>query len=442
MTITPLDDWVHTKTGRRGRRLSRVDIENHQLLALRETIRHASLKSSFYARHLGGMSDTDLRELDDLSRFPLTTPEHLRRNPLSFLCVSQSSIGRVVTLGTSGTSGEPKRIFFTDDDLESTVDFFAQGMSALTNSGDRVLILLPGERPGSVGDLLVQSLRRIGAQGIVHGPVGDARSTLVVMDRERTDVLVGIPAQVLALVRESSGKPGPRGVLLSTDYVPAAIVNELQQIWDCEVFTHYGMTEMGYGGGVECRAHRGYHMREADLYFEIVHTETGRPLPEGQTGEVVFTTLARVGMPLIRYRTGDLSRFLPGSCPCGTVLKTMERVNGRLDGRVRLSGGSILTIGELDEALFPIDEIIDFRATLTREEGKDLLHIELGVKNTGERTTGGRAREALRKLPAIGFAELRGDLALKVAADRFRAGLIGSAAKRTIIDKRNQGSVT
>ena len=94
------------------------------------------------------------------------------------------------------------------------------------------------------------------------------------------------------------------------------------------------MTEMGLGGGVECQARRGYHLREADLYFEIVHPQTGEPVTEGETGEIVFTTLTRQGMPLIRYRTGDLSRFIPGQCPCGTTLRTLEKVTRRLSGKV------------------------------------------------------------------------------------------------------------
>ena len=89
---------------------------------------------------------------------------------------------------------------------------------------------------------------------------------------------------------------------------------------------------MGLGGGVECEAHLGYHLREADLYFEIIDPNTGRLVPAGEYGEVVFSTLTRRGMPLIRYRLGDRCRFLPGRCPCGSGLRLMERVSGRFEG--------------------------------------------------------------------------------------------------------------
>ena len=92
--------------------------------------------------------------------------------------------------------------------------------------------------------------------------------------------------------------------------MPEAIGRVLEERWGCRVYNHYGTTEMGLGGGVQCSARRGYHFREADLFVEIVEPRSGEPVPEGVTGEIVFTTLTRTGMPLIRYRTGDLSRFL------------------------------------------------------------------------------------------------------------------------------------
>jgi phenylacetate-coenzyme A ligase PaaK-like adenylate-forming protein len=89
------------------------------------------------------------------------------------------------------------------------------------------------------------------------------------------------------------------------------------------------MTEMGLGGAMACEERVGYHPREADLIFEIIDPQTGGPLPEGEVGEVVFTTLTRAAMPLIRYRTGDLSRWIPGNCPCGSVLKRLDRIADR-----------------------------------------------------------------------------------------------------------------
>ena len=311
MNITPLDSWIHRKIASGLPVLSRQEIDAYQLKKINETLGVARTKSHFYRKHLAGMPES-IHHLDELHRFPFTTPADLRLNPLQFVCVSQSEIQRVVTLQSSGTTGEPKRLFFTADDQELTIDFFGVGMSTLVSPGDRVLILLPCAPPGGVGDLLAQGLQRLGMDPIPYGPVRDPLDVMDVMNARKVNCLVGSPTQVLGLARRSpASMHKPHSVLLSTDYVPAAVVKILQQVWGCEVFNHYGTTEMGLGGGVECSAHRGCHLREADLFFEVINPLTGEPAPEGEYGEVVFTTLTRKGMPLIRYRMDDQSRFIP-----------------------------------------------------------------------------------------------------------------------------------
>jgi len=209
MKITPLESWISGKIGRGGGDLTRQEIEAYQLEKLCETIRWARKKSRFYRARLTDVGEDKFCRLEDLERLPFTTAEHIRRNPLDFLCVSQGEINRVVTLSTSGTKGDPKRIHFTLDDQELTVDFFHHGMSTLVCPGDRVLILLPGDRPGSVGDLLARGIDRLGAVGIAHGPVTDVRNTLHVMAREKVDSLVGIPVQVLSMARHWPAMEGP-----------------------------------------------------------------------------------------------------------------------------------------------------------------------------------------------------------------------------------------
>jgi len=437
MKISPLESWIFQKIGSSKEHPSRDAIEAYQLEKVRGASAWARKNSSFYGRLLAGFGE-GLRSVEDISRLPFTTAEDIRRNPLQFLCVSQSEINRVVTMTTSGTTGDPKRVQFTLDDQELAIDFFKIGMSTLSGPGDRVLILLPGERPGSVGDLLATGLDRIGAAAIPHGPVTDVRNTLHVMAREKVDTLVGVPVQVLALARHWSGNAKPvRNVLLSTDYVPCAITRELRRIWGAEVFTHYGMTEMGYGGGVECQAHFGYHMREADLYFEIIDPGTGKPVQEGNPGEVVFTTLTRRGMPLIRYRTGDISRFLTQKCPCGTLLKTMERVTGRIGGKVRLGSTGALSMADLDEALFPLTGLLDFSAAVTREKGQDRLHIKVLAIEADSEQMACRAGNQAGAVPAVRAACEEGALLVTVDVQREGQVVQAGAGKRKIADLRS-----
>ncbi len=391
MRVTPLESWIKAKTEAR-------DMRDWQLLKLNETLALARSRSSFYRKQLAEMPEK-ISSLEEFSQFPFTTPEDVRANPLRFVCVSQDEIQRVVTLQSSGTTGEPKRIYFTAADQELTINFFGVGMSTLTEPGERVLIFLPGETPGSVGDLLRLGLARLGRIPLPYGPVRDPQHALETMQTQQADCLVGSPTQILGLARRwQSGKKAPRTVLLSTDYVPAAIVAELERIWGCEVFNHYGATEMGLGGGVECEAHRGYHLREADLYFEIVHPETGEPVPDGEYGEVVFTTLTRRGMPLIRYRMGDRSRFLPGKCPCGTSLRTLEKVRGRFSGFVSV-GGETLKLPDFDEALFPIPGLLNFSVTVAGDGAEASLLIETEML-TGE-DSAGLVESALRGVSSV-----------------------------------------
>lgn len=433
MHDSTLEGWCAAKIGRQGHRLERAELVEYQFARLRETLQLARARSPFYRCHLAA-APQDLAGLQDLHALPFTTAQDIREQGLQFLCVSQDAIQRVVTLDSSGTTGSPKRIYFTQADQELTIDFFRAGMATFTNPGDRVLILLPGETPGSVGDLLAIALGRMGALPIKHGLVRDVGETLQVMRQERVDGVVGVPYQVHALAAY-----GPelmlKHALLTTDHVPNAIVTAVESAWGCAVYNHYGMTEMGLGGGVDCGVHRGYHLREADLLFEIVDPVTGLAVPEGRYGEVVFTTLTRTGMPLIRYRTGDLSRFVAGDCGCSTRLRTLERVTGRVGGAVELGGAQIWQ-PDLDEVLFAIPGVLTFTAVVTRED-RDCLALEVRVMEDRGDEVAATVDVALTGMPAIEAARTRGRLEVDVTV--LQTGYVMSGTpKRTIVDRRSR----
>jgi phenylacetate-CoA ligase len=404
----PLDGWIAT-------RLNGVSLLDYQMARLVETVAWAKQKSPFYRRLLADVDERTLTTPAALQRLPFTTADDLRRNDPPLLCVSQSDISHVVTLETSGTSGPPKRLFFTPEDQEATTEFFRHGMSVFTHSGDRVAILFPGERPGSVGDLLAESLRRMGATPIVAGWPQDPAATAALLQRERPDVVAGAPVAVLAVARHCPSLR-VKSVLLSSDHVAASLRNGVTDSWNCEVFEHYGMTEMGLGGGVDCGAHAGYHMREHELLVEVVAPDGGAPMAPGDFGEVVFTTLTRRGMPLIRYRTGDISRIVPGACACGSPLLRLERIHGRIGGGI---GG--LTMAALDEALFASPEVIDFSARY-RPGPTPALHIDVAtLPGCGE-------AEALRAA-LVAIPVLAKDIKVSVA-------IIADGRLRTRVGKR------
>ncbi len=398
MKRTPLDEWIHQKIEARQPTLSREELESWQLMKLNQILTRVRAKSAYYRKHFAGLPEK-LNTLTDLAQFPYTTAHDLSQNPLRFVCVSQDEIQRVVTLQTSGTTGDPKRLYFTKEDQALTIDFFGVGMSTLVNPGERVMICLPVEKPGSVGDLLRIGLQKIGAVPIPYGPVKDAQEALETMRSQLVESIVGSPTQMLGLARRwHKAWKAPRTVLLSTDYVPNTIKQVLEDVWGCEVFNHYGTTEMGLGGGVECAAHLGYHLREADLYFEIIDPVTGALLPDGEYGEVVFSTLTRMGMPLIRYRMGDRSRFVAEPCSCGSNLRLMETVSGRFENEVTVAGKT-LSLRELDEALFPIQGLLDFKARLEEQGGK--TNLILDVFMLSDREIQPKIEKALAGIPAV-----------------------------------------
>lgn len=445
MRKTPLDEWIARKI--RGGQdspplLSRSEIDRYQLGKLRETVDYARENSPFYGRLLAGRSGGELKGLGDLASFPFTTGDDIRESALRFLCVSQDEIARAVTLNTSGTTGVSKRLFFTADDLELTVDFFHHGMSTLVSPGQTVLILLPGDKKDSVGDLLKRGLARMDVEGIVHGPVRDVDNAISDIMRFSADCLVGIPTQVLWIAGAAGGViPAGRikSVLLSTDYVPQAIVRKLETRWHCPVFAHFGMTETGLGCAVECEVRSGYHIREADFYVEIVDPGTGQACQEGQTGEIVFTTLTRRGMPLIRYRTGDISNFMAEPCPCGSVLRRLGTIAGRLDGRVPLGKGHTLTIIELDESLFPIEGLINYSAEVVRGAGKARLVLSLYAGGATDLKIAEAAREAAYSIAGVRNAIAEGLLEVPLpsfsADNHFTTGV----GKRRIIQVMGDG---
>ncbi len=365
-TVTPLEPWIAGKIGNTSKRITRDQIASYQLEMLNATINRALRFSSYYRRLLVRCGLKEISRLEDFTEYPLTAADDIRQHASQMVCISQSYISRVVTLATSGTTGSPKRLYFTQSDQDLTVDFFRCGISSFAAEGDKMLILLPGEISGSVGHLIVRALQRLNVVPLPYGFAEKASQAVAIMCREQATCLVGVPVQVLAMARywQRWGKSDwkPKNILLSTDHVPDVIVRELKRIWGCEVYAHYGMTEMGLGGGIECAFHEGYHLREADLYFEIIDPVSLRPVPDGEYGEVVFTTLTRQGMPLIRYRTGDISRFIPEPCPCGSQLRRLESIKSRKDGRVYFGSTHSITMADLDEKLFALPEVIDFKA--------------------------------------------------------------------------------
>ncbi len=407
--------------------MCRNHLDRWLLERLRALVVHARANGPFYARHLSGVDPASIRSLNDFSRLPAISSDDLRSHGERMLCVSQDDVARVVTLQSSGTTGEPKRVFHTGDDLEATTDFFDWGMRNMVEPGQAVFVLLPGERPGGVGRLLGEALSRSGVRDVACGVLEDARATVERIRAQRADCLVGPPAHINLLAREWERRELPKGeiksVLLCWDSVPDAVRRNAERAFGCRVFRHWGMIETGLGGAVECSPGSGMHLRETDVYLEIVDPETGRLVPDGEFGEMVVTTPLKYGMPLIRYRTGDRGRIMPGACACGSPLR-------RLDSRVRRlrsgvdAGGGALRIGDLSDALYGVPGLGDFSARL---HGRTLHMLVCGDHGAGE-----RANDALASLPVVRRALDQGDLHIEITTRNDAVPAVPGLAKRRI----------
>lgn len=436
MPITPLHGWINHRIGYGKKDFCQETLKSYQLAKLNETINYAADRSLFYRDALKGL-DYRLQSLQEISKLPFTTSDQLRNDPGRFLCVSQGDVARIITLPTSGTSGPSKRVYFSSEDQELTIDFFQYGMSSLARRGDRVLILLPGPKPGSVGHLLSIALERLGCSSIVYGLLDDEKNVIHTINQEGVNVIVGIPVQLLQLARfdQSEGKTGTgkiKTVLTSTDYLPQVIRGELISIWGCEVYDHYGMTETGLGGGVECSSHSGFHMREADLFYEIVDPVNGNPRPDGVAGEIVFSTLTRKAMPLIRYRTGDMGKIDPGACSCGSFIRRISGIKSRIGKAAVLPKGYLLQ-SELDEALFHVNGLMDFSATLEENGDTSSLVIDVWIQCGWNTNLARHLKEQLVLIPVLHSSSQDQHFQLvfreMVKPDRKREGYM---TKRTI----------
>jgi len=385
-----LESWIHSiiqasGIADSGARISRDCVQAYDDFRLREVVRYCFEKSAFYRDRFrsAGLEPDSVRGTADLGRLPFTEQEHIAENPFRFLCTSQAEVARPYTFVTSGTTGPKKRIFWTQRDLDRIVDFMSAGIGTVADAGDTVLILLPDGRPYSQADLLERGVKKLGATPVVAPIDLSAQDLLKTIEETRCAVVFGYTRTLFRLtqelrMQEDLHRLGVRIFFLAAEYVPDAMRRAFQSAWGCEVRTHYGLTEMGLGVAVECEAGDGYHFNEADLLLEVLDPQTGEPVPDGEEGELVFTTLTREAMPLIRYRTHDVSRRISEPCPCGAhSLTKIGKVKKRLENIVSVGGGDEMYPALFDDVLFEIPGLVDYQVILTKEEGKDRMDFRI-----------------------------------------------------------------
>ena len=336
--------------------VTRVSIEQLQLRKLNALLVREKERGGFY-RDLPDHLDS----LSALASLPFTTDEDLAHHAPGLLLCSQAEIRRVLSDATSGTTGAAKRVFYTEGDCEHTIELFMAGLGELIFPGSVTMICFPFSGPHGLGELIAEAIERLGARPLKLGAGLSYGEFAKLLEKEKPDTFVGMPVQLLSLLRVC-GRGSLRRALISGDACPDAVLRGCEAILQSCLFPHYGSREMALGGAICCSAHEGMHLRENHVIAEIVD-EQGRPLPPGERGELVITTIGMEAMPLIRYRTGDYTRVIPGRCPCGSEVLRLDTVRRK----------ETTELAALDETLFSLPFVADYRAE--RRNGR--LHLQI-----------------------------------------------------------------
>jgi phenylacetate-CoA ligase len=337
------------------------------------------MNSAFYKEHFSGLQVEDIRSMEDFQKLPFTDKGDLRRSyPLGLMAVPDEKIVRVHS--SSGTTGTPVIIPYTRKDVGDWAIMFKRcyETAGITNK-DRVHIT-PGYGLWTAGIGFQAGAELLGALAIPMGPGNTDKQITMMIDLKST-VFCSTSSYAL-LIAEEIEKRGVRdkihlkkGVIGSERWgekMRQRIAKEL----GVELYDIYGLTEIyGPGIGINCEYQSAMHMWTDFFYYEFIDPKTGEVLPEGEIGELVITTLCKEGAPLIRYRTHDLSRAVPGKCECGLEYPRIDAIIGRSDDMVKVRG-SILYPSQVDELLATIDGVSsEYQIMIDHLNGRDILTI-------------------------------------------------------------------
>ena len=329
--------------------LDRDTLERLQLHRLQETVRRVAAHVPFYREKFAelGLQPDDLRSLADLRRLPFTTTADLRANyPTGLLAVPYDSTLRLHT--SSGTTGKPKALFFSRQDVDNAAELCARSfvMTGITPKDVFQNMMTYGMFTGAL--VTHYGAEKIGCLVIPAGPGNSERQLLLMRDFRTTFIhLTPSYGLYLATFLEKHNVDPRRDLALRKAFVGAEPYTEetrrkIEEGLGVDVYNSYGLSEMnGPGVAFECEHKHGMHLWEDHFLIEIIDPQTAEPVADGQPGELVMTTLTREAMPLLRYRTRDITSLIPEPCRCGRTHRRLNRITGRSDDMLIVRGVNI-----------------------------------------------------------------------------------------------------
>lgn len=382
--------------------LSREEIEAIQLTRLKQTVRQVWEKVLPYRKKMeeAGVTPEDIKSLKDLSRLPFVTKQDMRDNyPFGLFAVDKEELVRIHA--SSGTTGKPTVVGYTKRDLQMWTECVSRiaVMGGATKKDVAQICFGYGMFTGALG--LHYGLENIGA-AMVPSSTGNSEKQIMYMQDFGTTLLVATPSYALRLaeVALSMGIDPAKDLkvkigLVGSELLTDAMRAEMHKLWgeDMLVTSNYGMSElMGPGVSGECQYLDGMHINEDYFIPEIIDPKTGEVLPAGEKGELVITCIYKEGLPLIRYRTKDVTRLIYEPCKCGRTTCRMENLDGRTDDMLKIRGVNVFP-SQIEEVILGIEEIgPHYEIILTRENHTDRMEIRVELL---------KATDVFRELEAI-----------------------------------------
>lgn len=366
--------------------IDRKKLEEFQLVGLKDTLVKAG-KSYYYDKIFKEkkINADSVKSLHDIQKIPFTTKDDLRENwPYGFIAVSKDELVRMHS--SSGTTGRATVVFHTAADIAAWTDLLARSvyMAGLRKSDVFQNMMTYGLFTGGLG--FHYAVEKIGALVIPAGAGNSKRQIQLMMDFATTAVHV-IPSYALHLSTVFSDlhldprkDTKVRIAFVGAEPHTEKMRRKIEEIYGYKAFNSYGLSEMnGPGVAFECPCQDGMHIWEDNFLVEIINPRTLAPVADGEEGELVLTTLKREGMPLLRYRTKDLTRIIPEPCSCGRTHRRIERIKGRTDDMLILKGVNIFPM-QIEKKLMEIPGVgTNFLIILERKEFNDSMMVKVEV---------------------------------------------------------------
>lgn len=358
--------------------------EKLQLERLQDVVKRAYENVPYYRKKFDdeGIKPHDIKTLKDIEKLPLTTKDDLRNAyPFGMFAVPRRKIVEVHT--SSGTTGKPTVSGYTQKDLETWAEVMARGLTMFGLTEDDIIQNTHGYGLFTGGFGVHYGAQNIGAT-VIPISTGQTKRQIEILEDFGTNVLIFTPSYGLYLA-EVAHEEGvdPKNLKLKSigfgaEMWTAEMRSEIEKRFNAPAFNIYGLTEiMGPGIALECEEQDGLHVMEDHFYPEIIDSETLKTVPEGEKGELVLTNLTREGMPIIRFRTKDITALRKGDCPCGRTLIKMDRITGRTDDMLKIRGVAVFP-SQIEKALLKMDGLEPhYQIIATRPQHLDELEVQV-----------------------------------------------------------------